>query len=100
MAVLARNWRCADGDLRGELDLVLRDGGTLVFCEVKARRGRGAGDPVEAVTPAKLRQLRRLAGAFVRESGLRPQAMRIDVVGVCWPRGGGDPDVTHLVAVG
>ena len=100
MVILARNWRCATQDVRGELDLVARDGNTLVFCEVKARRGRGAGDPVEAVTPRKLARLRTLAAAFVHQTSLRGAELRIDVVGVCWPRGGGPAEVTHLRAVG
>ena len=98
--ILARNWRCATGDLRGELDVIARDGDTLVFCEVKARRGRGAGDPVEAVTPRKLAQVRALAAAFMQETLLRPPDARIDVIGVCWPPGGGPAELTHLRAVG
>src|SRR6266508_6615478 len=49
MTVLERNWRCPTG----ELDMVLREGGELVFCEVKARSGVDFGQPVEAVVPAK-----------------------------------------------
>ena len=41
MRVLARNWRCPGG----ELDLVLRQGSTLIACEVKTRSGTGFGDP-------------------------------------------------------
>ena len=40
---------------RNELDIVLRRGGRLVFCEVKARSGPGYGDPREAVGPEKER---------------------------------------------
>ena len=49
LVVLDRNWRCP----LGEIDLVLRDGDTLVVCEVKTRSGVGYGTPHEAVTPAK-----------------------------------------------
>ena len=52
--VLARNWRCREG----ELDLVVRRGRTLVFVEVKARRTDRFGIPAEAVTPTKQRRLR------------------------------------------
>ena len=45
--VLAKNARAG----RNELDIVLRRGRTLVFCEVKARSGDGFGDPGEAVGP-------------------------------------------------
>jgi putative endonuclease len=44
-----------------ELDLVLRRGRRLVFCEVKAKAGAGYGDPLEMVGPEKLRRLRRAA---------------------------------------
>ncbi len=51
MVLLDRNWRCPDG----EADLVLRDGSTLVVCEVKTRSNHDHGSPHEAVTPAKVR---------------------------------------------
>src|SRR5690349_16856926 len=78
MAVVDRNWRCVDG----EIDLVLRDGDVLVFCEVKTRRSAAYGHPLEAVTPVKAERLRRLAVRWVDEHGVQPGGMRIDVVGV------------------
>ena len=57
MVLLDRNWRCD----AGEIDLVLRDGEVLVFCEVKTRSTAAYGHPLEAVTPAKAARLRRLA---------------------------------------
>jgi len=59
--VLARNWRCRDG----ELDLVCEAGDTVVFCEVKARRSSAFGTPADAVTPTKQRRVRRLAGRWL-----------------------------------
>jgi putative endonuclease len=80
--VLARNaW--AGGY---ELDLVLRRGDTLVFCEVKSKGGEGRGDPLEMVTPEKRRRLRQAAEAWLGEhpeqAGL---AVRFDVLAL---RGG------------
>ena len=63
--VVARNWRCPSG----ELDLVVRKGRTLVFCEVKTRTSAAFGAPVEAVTPAKQARLRRLAGCWLEAAG-------------------------------
>jgi putative endonuclease len=84
LVVLARNWRCGDG----ELDLILRDGDDLVFCEVKTRRGDRFGSPAEAIGPAKVRRLRRLAARWLAESGLHPREVRFDVVAVlARPRG-------------
>ena len=48
-----------------ELDLVVRRGTTLVFCEVKGKSGDGFGDPLEMVTSEKVRRLRRAASAWL-----------------------------------
>jgi len=48
-----------------ELDLVLRRGRLIVFCEVKAKRGAELGDPLEMVTPEKVRRLRQAAEAWL-----------------------------------
>lgn len=76
--VVARNWRCNDG----ELDLVLRGDGVLVFAEVKTRSSDRFGVPAEAVTPAKQRRIRRLAQRFCGETGERARTLRFDVVSV------------------
>jgi putative endonuclease len=49
----------------GELDLVARRGGILVFCEVKSKLGPGFGDPLEMVGEVKVRRLRRAAEAWL-----------------------------------
>jgi putative endonuclease len=59
--VLARNVRAGGV----ELDLVLRRGRRLVFCEVKLKEGPAFGDPLEAVDSAKRRRLRRGAEAWL-----------------------------------
>jgi putative endonuclease len=94
MAVLERNWRCA----LGEVDIVARDGRTLVVCEVKTRRGTGFGWPLEAVTPAKAARLARLAVEYRRQHGREPEPLRIDLVGVLVPHRGA-PQVEHLKGV-
>ena len=78
LVVLARNWRCADG----EIDLILADGADVVFCEVKTRRSGTFGPPAEAVGPAKVRRLRRLAVRWLAESGMGRRDVRFDVVEV------------------
>ena len=57
MVVLARNWTCRFG----EIDIVARDGSTLVICEVKTRTSNHHGGPFEAITGHKATRLRRLA---------------------------------------
>lgn len=78
MVLLDRNWRC---DL-GEVDLVLRDGRVLVVCEVKTRSSVAYGTPLEAVTAQKAARLRRLAARWLADHAVRPQEVRIDLVGV------------------
>lgn len=92
LVILDRNWTCR----HGEIDIVARDGDVVVFCEVKARRGVAAGTPLEAITPRKLAQLRRLAGAWLAREAPAAAAVRIDALGVCWPPGGGRAEVVHI----
>ena len=81
MQVLARNWRCPGG----ELDLVLRQGSTLIACEVKTRSGTGFGDPLDAITPTKQARLRRLLATWATEHGGGADVLRVDSVGIVWP---------------
>ncbi|WP_404311317.1 YraN family protein [Agrococcus terreus] len=83
MRILDRRWRCA----HGELDIVAEDRGTTVFVEVKTRRGLAYGHPFEAITEAKVRRLRLLAGLWLEASGRRGP-IRMDAVGVLAPREG------------
>ena len=84
MVILDRNYRC----VHGEIDIVARDGDTLVICEVKTRRSLSYGAPIEAVTPQKAARLRRLAKYWLAEYGMSPPSIRIDVVGVIVPERG------------
>jgi putative endonuclease len=86
--ILACNLRLG----RGELDLVARDGATLVFVEVKTRSGVGFGSPLEAITRAKQQALRRLAAAYLE---LHPHhgPVRFDCIGIIW---GPVPTVEHI----
>lgn len=99
-AILDRNWRCAQGEVRGELDLIALDGDVLVVCEVKTRRRAVAGVAAEAVDPRKLGRLRRLAAAWLAEREWRGGDVRFDVVAVSWPPGGGGAEIVHLAGVG
>ena len=77
--VVARNWRCRDG----ELDLVLRRGRAFVFCEVKTRTSVAFGTPAEAVTRTKQVRLRHLAARWLEDhAGVRATEIRFDVASV------------------
>jgi putative endonuclease len=93
--IVSQNWRPSDPALRGELDLVADDAIEIVFCEVKTRSGIGAGDPLEAITPDKVRQLRRLASAWLTEHNLPYRTVRFDVIGVYWPPSAIAPTIEH-----
>jgi putative endonuclease len=90
-SLVARNWRCASG----EIDVVVRHDQLLVMCEVKTRTSDRFGAPEESVTSAKVRRLRRLAAAFLseaRSSGLLGEGsagldVRFDVAAVTIVRG-------------
>ncbi|MEU4035796.1 YraN family protein [Streptomyces collinus] len=86
MTIVERNWRCGRS---GEIDIVARDGSTLVVCEVKTRRSGAFQHPMAAVTPAKARRLRDLAERWIQShGGAPPGGVRIDLVGVVLPRRG------------
>ncbi|MFN8088383.1 MAG: YraN family protein [Mycobacterium sp.] len=96
MRVLQRNWRCR----YGELDLIVEDtDNTVVFVEVKTRTGEVFGGLAEAVSPTKLRRLRRLAGVWLGQQTQSWANIRMDVVGVRVGRQK-TPEVSHLQGVG
>jgi len=76
--VVDRNWRCR----AGELDLVARRGGLVVFCEVKTRTSDAFGLPAEAVTRQKQQRIRVLAARWLEESTSPASEIRFDVASV------------------
>ena len=66
--ILARNWRCADG----EIDIVAVDRLTFVVCEVKTRSSNRYGTPLESVSQPKRGRLRRLALRWLAAYGVEP----------------------------
>lgn len=76
--IVERNWRCDSG----ELDIVALRNGVVAVCEVKTRRSMRFGGPLEAVTPAKVQRLRRLAGMWMAAQATHPGTLRIDVIAV------------------
>lgn len=87
-AIVARRYRRRGG----ELDIVARDGPTLVFVEVKARNGRAFGGPAEAVTPVKRRRIVQMAMEYMARNHVVPCPCRFDVVSVALETG--DPVVS------
>jgi putative endonuclease len=91
--VLARRYRTR----WGELDLVGFDGRTLVFCEVKTRRG-GSRTPFEAITADKARRVRRMAAAWLTDETDRPYGaeLRFDAIAVTFDARGRFTGLEHL----
>ena len=92
LTIVERNFRCR----AGEIDLVALDGPTLVFVEVRSRRGDRAGTPLESIDPRKRARVTRVARHFLATRGLAEQDVRFDVVGIRFDRE--PPVVEHLSA--
>jgi putative endonuclease len=71
----------------GELDIIARDGGVLVFVEVKARSGSNFGTPFESVTWKKRQRLSQMAASYLFARRLESVACRFDVVAIVEQRG-------------
>lgn len=96
LRIVARNWRCR----YGELDVIAAGAdGAVVFVEVKTRTGDGFGGWEYAVTPTKVRRIRRLAGLWLAAQDQKWAAIRIDVIGIRIGRKR-TPEITHLRGVG
>src|SRR5271154_1723459 len=77
-AIVARRYRRRGG----ELDIIARDGETIVFVEVKTREDHAFGDASEAVTPWKQRRMTHLATEFLARHHLVDRPCRFDVVSI------------------
>jgi len=76
--IVERNFRCR----LGELDLVARDGDTLVFVEVRSRSSASRGRGSEQVTVRKQLQVTRVAEAYLALRRPEAASCRFDVVGI------------------
>jgi len=90
--IIERNFRCKGG----EVDIVARDGSTLVFVEVKTRRDLSYGPPQLAVTPFKQRQISKAALFWLARAKKPDAAARFDVVAITL-LAGASPQVEHIV---
>jgi len=82
-AIVARRYRTRCG----EIDVVARDGATIVFVEVKAKAGASCGTAREAVTPRKRRQVISMASDYLAKHRLDASGLRFDVVAVTIVKG-------------
>lgn len=89
--VLERNFRCPGG----EIDIIARDGRTILFIEVRSKRSQKFGTPEGSITPAKMKKISRAARWYLKKSGLENSPARIDVIAIIWD--GGEPLFNWIV---
>ncbi len=89
--ILFRNYTCK----MGELDLIARDGNTIVFVEVRSTGSKEALRAAQSVNYTKQRQLTKVALYFLKRHKLLDQSARFDVLTVHWEEGKKDPQITH-----
>lgn len=76
--VIETNYRCP----RGEIDIIARQGDTLVFVEVRTKKNLQFGTPEESITPDKMERLRTVAAYYNQSRNNLPASWRIDVVAI------------------
>ncbi|AZZ96915.1 YraN family protein [Pseudoalteromonas sp. R3] len=86
---ITRNYLCR----YGEIDLIMKDGDTWVFIEVKFRRGGGFGGALQALSQSKLQKLRRSIYNYLQQSALHNVPLRIDFVAI---QGDNNPDIQWI----
>jgi putative endonuclease len=90
-SIVERNFRC----VCGELDIIARDGRTIVFIEVKCRNNETYGSPQLAVTAFKQRQISKAALVWLSKRRLYDAEARFDVVAILL-REGALPEIEHI----
>ena len=76
LRIVERNFRFG----HKEIDIIALDGETVVFVEVKGRTGSGFGSPGESVTRAKMRNIMKVAEAYLLRREMANRPCRFDVV--------------------
>ncbi|SRR5258705_112940 len=92
LVVVDRNVRVG----RGELDLIAREGDTVVFVEVKLRSGSDESAPLTAVNWKKRLDMSRAATRWLQTRGLTDRPVRFDVVGITWEADGSRIHAEHI----
>ena len=90
--IIVRNYRCRTG----EIDIIARDGTTLVFIEVKTRASLTFGTPAMAITVKKQRQISRAAENYLAQNHLFDDSARFDVISVFLPVGCKKNQIDHI----
>ena len=81
----SKKYKIIEKNLRnrfGEIDIIAKDKGTLVFIEVKTRTSEAFGTPIQGINERKQERLKQLAMRYLAEKGLIDQEVRFDVLGI------------------
>jgi putative endonuclease len=92
--IIERNFRTRFG----EIDIVCRDGQTLVFVEVKTKIGHDFGEPEEMVNKSKIGKVRRMGEVYLQDKGISVSC-RVDVVAIVLENNGSVERIEHYQAV-
>ena len=90
LTILARNYRPDSGD--SEVDIVARDGGILVFIEVKSRTSVKFGSPDRAIGQEKQKHIVRAARAYATRAGIEWSEVRFDTISIVFTK---PPSIVH-----
>lgn len=91
--IITQNYRCP----KGEMDIIARDGDSLVFVEVRTRRSSYRGWGEESITRQKAQRLQAIASYFVLQQGYMSwPSLRFDVVAIRWI--GENPEIRWIQA--
>jgi len=90
LTILSRNYRPGGGD--SEIDIVARDGETVVFVEVKSRSSAEHGSPDRAIDTEKQKHIVRAARAFATRAGVEWNQVRFDTVSIVFSK---PPSIVH-----
>ena len=89
--ILERDWHSVHRDI----DIIAQDGDTIVFVEVKTRRNRDFGDPLQAIDTEKRHHLRLAMNHYIKYRKI-DNPCRFDVITVVGEMGGGMPEISHI----
>jgi putative endonuclease len=87
-----RNFRTREG----EIDIIAEDGSTLVFVEVRTRRGYAVGSALESITPDKVAHILAAAQSYIQTHEDCPADQRIDVIALSLAPDGRVVSLDHI----
>jgi putative endonuclease len=88
--VIHRNYRCK----LGEIDIIAKDGDTIVFIEVRTKQNENFGSPQDSVTSTKISKISKTALSFIQEKNLSGYSYRFDFIAITFSQG--KPNIEHI----